>query len=79
MSPDDYAFGWTDINLLRHAELINKLSCMMLTHLDALDGVETIKLAKHYTLKNEKGEDIIIDCNIPADIEDWEAMEPEYI
>jgi len=36
----DFAFGWTDLNLIRHAELINNLSSLMLTHLDVLNDVD---------------------------------------
>ena len=46
----DYSFGWTDLNLIRHAEQINKLSSIMLTRLDVLNDVETIKVATKYTL-----------------------------
>ena len=45
---DQYAFAWTDLNLIRHAELLNKLDCVMLTHLDVLNDCETIKLCKRY-------------------------------
>jgi adenylosuccinate synthase len=41
----DCAFGWTDLNIIRHAELTNKMSSLVLTHLDVLNEVETIKLA----------------------------------
>jgi len=37
---EEYAFGWTDVNLLRHAEILNKLSSMMVTHLDVLNEVD---------------------------------------
>lgn len=52
---EDFAFGWADLNIIRHAELTNKLSSMMLTHLDVLNDVEAIKLATRYTLKGERG------------------------
>jgi adenylosuccinate synthase len=48
--PNEYAFGWTDLNMIRHAELINKLSSLMLTHLDVLSDLDTIKVATKYTL-----------------------------
>lgn len=50
ISNKEYAFLWPDLNLIRHAELINKLSSMMLTHLDVLNDVEEIKLATKYIL-----------------------------
>jgi adenylosuccinate synthase len=46
----DYAFGWTDLNLIRHADKINKLSSIMLTHLDVLNDLDVIKIAEKYTL-----------------------------
>jgi adenylosuccinate synthase len=45
---EDYAFGWTDLNLLNHAERINKLSSVFLTHLDLLDDLEEIKVCTGY-------------------------------
>jgi adenylosuccinate synthase len=41
------------LNLIRHAELVNNLSSMMLTHLDVLNDVDSIKIAKKYTLGGE--------------------------
>ena len=61
--------------MIRHAELINKLSSLMLTHLDVLSEVETIKLASKYSLKDD-GEEIIFEKSLPALIDDWEQMVP---
>lgn len=36
----DYTFGWTDLNLVKHAETTNQLSSLFLTHLDLLDDLE---------------------------------------
>ena len=47
----EYAFGWSDLNLIKHAELINMLSSLMLTNLDVLSDVDEIKIAKKYTLE----------------------------
>ena len=47
----------------------------MLTHLDLLSEVETIKLASKYSLKDD-GEEIIFDKSLPALIDDWEQMVP---
>jgi len=38
------------MNLIRHADKINKLSSIMITHLDVLNDLEIIKIAKKYTL-----------------------------
>lgn len=53
INENEYALGWTDLNLIRHAELVNNLSSMMLTHLDVLNDVDSIKIAKKYTLGGE--------------------------
>ena len=73
---DEYAFGWTDLNLIRHADLVNNLSSMMLTHLDVLNDVDQIKVATKYTLDDDKDEKF---CQrLPAKIDDWENMVPEF-
>ena len=74
---DEYAFGWTDLNLIRHAENINKLSGMMVTHLDVLNDVDNIKLATKYTLKHGD-ETQIFDKSLPANIDEWEQMVPKF-
>lgn len=74
-----YEFGWTDLNLIRHAELINQLSSVMLTNLDVLNDVDTIKLATRYTRQGGEGQDpCIYSKSLPAKIADWEEMVPEY-
>ena len=75
MHADDYAFGWTDLNLIRHAELINKLSSIMVTHLDVLNEVERIKVATKYTTIDDEE---VFDQNLPANIDVWEKMVPQY-
>lgn len=49
---DDYAFGWTDLNLLLHAERLNKISSVFLTHLDLLDHLDEIKVCTGYQWPN---------------------------
>lgn len=56
LTKDEFAFGWTDLNLLHHAERTNKLSSVFLTHLDVLDDLEEIKVCSAY--KNADGETI---------------------
>ena len=63
------------MNLIRHAELINKLSSIMLTHLDVLNDIEEIKLATKYTTIDDQE---VFDQNLPANIEVWEKMVPQY-
>jgi len=68
----EYAFGWTDLNLIKHAENINKLSSMMLTHLDVLNEVDSIKLASKYILQSDQDQKpSIYDKNLPASFNDW--------
>ena len=65
------------MNIIRHAELINKLSSMMLTHLDVLNDVDTVKFALKYNLK-DGSETQVFQKSLPAKLDDWEKMEPEY-
>ena len=76
---DDYAFGWTDLNLIRHAETVNKLSSIMLTHLDVLNEAETIKICKQYVPSAESDDTKIFDKSLPSNIETWEKLTPEFI
>lgn len=77
MPGDEYAFGWTDLNLIRHAEILNKLSCIMLTHLDVLSEAETIKLCKRYVEKDQ-ADGTIFEKSLPANIDTWERLEAEF-
>jgi adenylosuccinate synthase len=78
ISAGEYAFGWTDLNMIRHAELINKLSSLMLTHLDVLSDLDSIKVATKYTLDEPNEETQIFDKSLPALIDDWEKMVPQF-
>lgn len=51
----------------------------MITHLDVLSEVETIKLATKYTLDEPNEETQIFDKSLPALIDDWERMVPQYM
>lgn len=53
LQKEDFAYGWTDLNLLMHAERINKMSSIFLTHLDLLDHLDEIKVCTGY--KSEDG------------------------
>jgi adenylosuccinate synthase len=53
---EEYDFGWTDLNMVKHAENTNQLSSIFLTHLDLLDDVEHIKVCVGY--ETEEGEKI---------------------
>ena len=77
MPGTEYAFGWTDLNLIRHAEILNKLSSIFLTHLDVLNDVETIKLCKRYHGKDEET-GAIFEKSLPTNIDTWEKLEPDF-
>lgn len=66
------------MNLVRHAEMINKVSSIMLTHLDVLSDAESIKLATHYSLFDQNGQEEVFKKSLPARIDDWELMQPHY-
>lgn len=76
---DDYAFGWTDLNLIRHAETVNKLDSIMLTHLDVLNEAETIKICKRYVPSDDSEDKTIFENSLPSNIETWENLTPEFI
>ena len=48
---------------------------MMLTHLDVLNEVDSIKIAKKYTLDGDES----FTQRLPSKIDDWGNMVPEYI
>ena len=72
-----FEYGWTDLNLISYSELINKLSCVMLTHLDVLNETETIKLATKYSVEKPGGT-VDYTHSLPANIDDWAKLEPKY-
>ena len=45
---ENYSFGWPDLNLVRHAERVNQLSSIFLTHVDLLDDLSEIRVATEY-------------------------------
>ena len=48
--------GWTDLNLILHAENVNKLSSLFVTHLDLLDDAKDIKVCTSYTKKSSQSD-----------------------
>lgn len=48
-----YAFGWLDINLITHSDIINQLSSIYLTGLDALNDLDKIKICTQYSKDGE--------------------------
>lgn len=70
---ETYAFGWLDLNLVKYADMLNKLSSLYITELDVLDNIEEIKICKKY----KSGENIV-DGVLPALIDDFGKLQPEY-
>ena len=48
----------------------------MLTHLDVLNDVETVKICKRYV---DESCDRKLEKSLPANIEAWEKLTPEFI
>jgi adenylosuccinate synthase len=64
--------GWLDLVALRHAVRINGLSGIILTKLDILDGLETLKVCTSYRYKNS------IYTEFPKELEVLEKCTPVY-
>lgn len=45
--------GWLDLLLLRHSHRVNGFTCLAITKLDVLNGVDTIKVCTHYEYNGE--------------------------
>ena len=65
--------GWLDLVLLNHSCRLNSLSGLVLTRLDVLSGLETLKVAVGY--RDEAGNAVAL----PADIRAYDAIQPEYV
>lgn len=80
----EYDFGWPDMNPIRHAHMLNKLSSIYLTNLDALDELEDIKICKRYKIEgtvNEDGTkqpDFEVEGIHPTIIGELERLTPVY-
>ena len=48
---EDMIFGWPDLNLVKHAERINRLSSLFITHIDLFDDLDEIKVCTGYERK----------------------------
>lgn len=64
--------GWLDINVIRHAVMINGLSDLVITKLDILSGLDEIKLCVAYSIDHER-----VDF-IPSSIEQFQRAIPIY-
>lgn len=64
--------GWLDINVIRHAVMINGLSDLVITKLDILTGIEKIKMCVAYDIHGE-----VINY-MPSSLEDLQSATPIY-
>jgi len=65
--------GWMDTVVGKYSVILNGLTSVNLTKLDVLRGIDTLKIATHYTYKGERVDEF------PADINILEKVEPQYI
>ena len=64
--------GWMDVNVVRHAAMINGLTDLVITKLDILSGLDTIKLCVAYEIDGKYYD------YIPSDMEDLKKAKPIY-
>lgn len=65
--------GWLDTVVLRHTKRISGLSFLAVTLLDVLSGIDELKIAVSYEFEGKTITDI------PAEMADFEACQPNYI
>lgn len=79
-----FELGWTDLNLVKHAERLNSISSLFVTHLDLLDELDEIKVCTAYTQKippTEDGKEATIERikgRLPASIHEFGKWEAEF-
>ena len=64
--------GWLDMVVLRHANRINELKYIVITLLDVLTGIETLRICTGYLYRGK------IISHIPANLQELEECEPVY-
>lgn len=64
--------GWMDVNVVRHAAMINGLTDLVITKLDILSGLDTIKLCVAYEIDGKYYD------YIPSNMEDLKKAKPIY-
>lgn len=64
--------GWLDVNVVRHAAMINGLTDLVITKLDILSGLEKIKMCVAYEIDGERYD------YIPSSIELLQRATPIY-
>ena len=64
--------GWLDVNVVRHAAMINGLTDLVITKLDILSGLKNIKMCVAYDVDGVRYD------YIPSNIEDLYKAKPIY-
>lgn len=64
--------GWLDVNVVRHAAMINGLTDLVITKLDILTGIEKIKMCVAYEIDGKRYD------YIPSSVEDLAKAKPIY-
>ena len=64
--------GWLDTVVLNHAKRLNGISSLIVTKLDVLDGLETIKICTGYELDGRRIQ------SIPASLTSYSSCVPVY-
>lgn len=64
--------GWLDVNVVRHAAMINGLTDLVITKLDILTGIKTIKMCVAYEIDGKRYD------YIPSSVEDLAKAKPIY-
>lgn len=64
--------GWLDVNVVRHAAMINGLTDLVITKLDILSGLKNIKMCVAYDVDGVRYD------YIPSNIEDLYKAKPVY-
>lgn len=67
--------GWLDLVSLKHACMINGINNLVITKLDVLTGIDTLKIATHY--KTEDGKVIDYFTSSTTKLYDYEAIYEE--
>lgn len=64
--------GYLDVSALKHAVMVNSLSGLIITKIDVLSGISSLKVATQYRMENKIIEEI------PSHIKIFEKCQPVY-
>ena len=80
MSPDEYIFGWLDLNNVQYVERLNELSSVFVTHVDLLDDLKEFKICTGYSVHSsvDSGEPMIIEGRMPCNIRELGSWKAKY-